>query len=425
MTEKEAINIAGLAQALRGGAGVAARALGGAAKAAPGAVAGAAKNVAAVPGNIGNFALNAARRGVNVAGMGVDKLTRNGILPEFPPAVNKTLWNMAETARGAGTKTVGALQRGVERATGMAHTNAFNPLNVGVGAGIMGAGARALGGAAGAARPAAPSASAVPAAANPAQAFGAQAAGGFSGMSQRAQQMWGALPTEAKWAIGAGVPLALLGGYMGRKGGLGGLGLGALGLGAAALGGASGGVFGDDARRFSGKMLYNLGSFFGGGGDDHASQLNMLSKLSPGMGATVLMGRDPNLSSEDATQQYEFLTKNRDMIQRMLPTLSAKSANALAKSARCWKGYAPVPGKAPYSENSCRPSGGKKKKEKKAASDLFHHATKTREPVVNGQKPSTENTKHVKVVHHNPDGQGVDLKPEEAEMKPGTKSVAD
>ena len=35
------------------------------------------------------------------------------------------------------------------------------------------------------------------------------------------------------------------------------------------------------------------------------------------------------------------------------------------KTARCWKGYEPVPGKAPYSENSCRPIGSKKKSKKK------------------------------------------------------------
>jgi hypothetical protein len=37
------------------------------------------------------------------------------------------------------------------------------------------------------------------------------------------------------------------------------------------------------------------------------------------------------------------------------------------KLARCWAGYEPVPGKAPYSEDSCRPvgSGKKKKKENK------------------------------------------------------------
>jgi hypothetical protein len=36
------------------------------------------------------------------------------------------------------------------------------------------------------------------------------------------------------------------------------------------------------------------------------------------------------------------------------------------KSARCWAGYEPVPGKKPYSNDSCRPVGSKKKKDKKA-----------------------------------------------------------
>lgn len=42
----------------------------------------------------------------------------------------------------------------------------------------------------------------------------------------------------------------------------------------------------------------------------------------------------------------------------------------IKRAARCWAGYEPVPGKKPYSEDSCRPVGGKKKKkvEKKAAS---------------------------------------------------------
>lgn len=38
---------------------------------------------------------------------------------------------------------------------------------------------------------------------------------------------------------------------------------------------------------------------------------------------------------------------------------------ALRKQSRCWKGYEPVPGKEPYSEDSCRPVGSKKKKAKK------------------------------------------------------------
>jgi hypothetical protein len=39
----------------------------------------------------------------------------------------------------------------------------------------------------------------------------------------------------------------------------------------------------------------------------------------------------------------------------------------LKKAARCWSGYEPVPGKKPYSNDSCRPIGSKKKKKKKAA----------------------------------------------------------
>lgn len=42
---------------------------------------------------------------------------------------------------------------------------------------------------------------------------------------------------------------------------------------------------------------------------------------------------------------------------------------AIEKLARCWKGYEPVPGKAPYSNDSCRPKGSKaKKKDEKKAS---------------------------------------------------------
>ena len=46
----------------------------------------------------------------------------------------------------------------------------------------------------------------------------------------------------------------------------------------------------------------------------------------------------------------------------------SEDLETVKKLARCWAGYKPVPGKEPYSEDSCKPvSGGKdKKKEKKA-----------------------------------------------------------
>lgn len=42
----------------------------------------------------------------------------------------------------------------------------------------------------------------------------------------------------------------------------------------------------------------------------------------------------------------------------------------LAAQSRCWKGYEPVPGKAPYSDGSCRPKQPKKKQPEKAAATL-------------------------------------------------------
>ena len=42
---------------------------------------------------------------------------------------------------------------------------------------------------------------------------------------------------------------------------------------------------------------------------------------------------------------------------------------------RCWKGYEPVPGKVPYSNDSCRKKQGKKTKKKKKVKEDFYHRT--------------------------------------------------
>lgn len=49
------------------------------------------------------------------------------------------------------------------------------------------------------------------------------------------------------------------------------------------------------------------------------------------------------------------------------PRKKSAGAPLFLKSAkdRCWAGYEPVPGKEPYSEDSCRPLGKKKAKKKK------------------------------------------------------------
>lgn len=54
---------------------------------------------------------------------------------------------------------------------------------------------------------------------------------------------------------------------------------------------------------------------------------------------------------------------------KKLPKTAAELGKLAAQS-RCWKGYEPVPGKAPYSNDSCRPKKGKKKAPEKAAAVL-------------------------------------------------------
>lgn len=196
--------------------------------------------------------------------------------------------------------------------------------------------------------------------------------------------MWNSLPIEARYAIGAGVPLALAGAFMGGRGNTGlGAGLGALGLGAAGLGAAGAGLFGDGARRLVGQGANGLYSLLGGGNSGNPmDQINALSQLSPEFGTTMLMGRDPNMTSQQGRQMYDFLTHNRNIIEQLLPQLQNASVTGVKQGSalefgmkiagRCWTGYEPVPGKKPYSNDSCRPVGSKKKKtdkkEKKAVS---------------------------------------------------------
>jgi hypothetical protein len=56
-----------------------------------------------------------------------------------------------------------------------------------------------------------------------------------------------------------------------------------------------------------------------------------------------------------------------------LSTLCQRAAQLLGqtKKARCWEGYEPVPGKKPYSEDSCRPAGSGKKKSKAKEKKAF------------------------------------------------------
>lgn len=320
-------------------------------------------------GSVGQVAQDATRHGLNYADDAA-RYAMNG--PGRAAATGNKLGDrivrpvQTEAGRMFGTSPVG---------------DKLNPLNVATGAGAMYGAGRATGLVGGGAEPTAQaienqqaSTQAMAQQQGEANPNAAAANGGLMGM-------WNSLPTEARYAIGAGVPLALAGAFMGGRGnyGLGGA-MGALGLGAAGLGAAGAGMFGDGPRRMVGQganALYN--TFAGGQGGNPMDQINALGKLSPEFGTTMLMGRDPNMNSEQGRQMYDFLTHNKNIIEQLMPQLQNASTTGVKQSSalefgkaagRCWTGYEPVPGKKPYSNDSCRPVGSKKKtkKEKKAVS---------------------------------------------------------
>jgi hypothetical protein len=110
--------------------------------------------------------------------------------------------------------------------------------------------------------------------------------------------------------------------------------------------------FGHDARAVSSpNVLYLIGkwaekqSF----NDMDAKELNDLKTQS---------SRGVSYRVEDATR-LNNLQKRQQAEQ---PMSRATVTAACQKAARCWAGYEPVPGKKPYSNDSCRLAGSKKKK---------------------------------------------------------------
>ena len=91
---------------------------------------------------------------------------------------------------------------------------------------------------------------------------------GFGAMVAQATGAWDKMPQESKWAVGLGVPVAIIGlltALMGRTGGdmAGGGLLALLGLGAAGFGAANAGMLGDDARRMAGQGAVSLAGLAG------------------------------------------------------------------------------------------------------------------------------------------------------------------
>lgn len=126
-----------------------------------------------------------------------------------------------------------------------------------------------------------------------------------------------------------------------------------------------------------------------------------------GVGAGVLGGANAVADAgQGAVQSAQISDLQQQLARLKAPTQApqfvvnpapsatkSSSYNLGLKAARCWEGYKPVPGKKPYSEDSCRPEtdskekksmdtkqaggcgGKKKKKQKMAQSDLKKAAT--------------------------------------------------
>jgi hypothetical protein len=66
----------------------------------------------------------------------------------------------------------------------------------------------------------------------------------------------------------------------------------------------------------------------------------------------------------NAYGEYPMQNKTSALAQNLLHKFAMQQL--VTKAARCWAGYEPVPGKKPYSNDSCRPAGSGKKKKKEA-----------------------------------------------------------
>jgi hypothetical protein len=106
----------------------------------------------------------------------------------------------------------------------------------------------------------------------------------------------------------------------------------------------------------------------------NASPESNAGRLGMTVGGLATLGLLPMITGGEQAQQKlrASAVKNRLYAPEAMPEEKAASviellARTMAKQARCWKGYEPVPGKKPYSEDSCRPAGSGKKKEKKAS----------------------------------------------------------
>jgi hypothetical protein len=93
------------------------------------------------------------------------------------------------------------------------------------------------------------------------------------------------------------------------------------------------------------------------------------------------------LAHEKAYQKYPLIKEGFDKFYgkdfwAKMAANALNDATDLTKQSRCWEGYEPVPGKKPYSDDSCRKTGSKEKPEKKSFDIL--PAAREKHPIKTG-----------------------------------------
>jgi len=171
--------------------------------------------------------------------------------------------------------------------------------------------------------------------------------GNIGQMGGKLMGAWNSMPSESRTAIAAGVPAALAGLYLHSRGNTtAGTGLGLAGLAAAGVGAANAGMFGQGAQKFVAPHVKNVS--------------NMASQFMGG-------ARAPTYGAADHEHGQAMQGRLESQLQNASTSPAVKAGAAIAEklaAGRCWTGYEPVPGKAPYSNDSCRPKGTKAKKKK-------------------------------------------------------------
>jgi hypothetical protein len=135
----------------------------------------------------------------------------------------------------------------------------------------------------------------------------------------------------------------------------------------------------------------------GGLADEKSPEAYSKSQLAKGKKVEMEHTTDPNKAQEIAMDHLEEYPKYYDKLEKIekKANMEIGLSKVAKKKNRCWKGYEPVPGKKPYSDDSCR---------KKTASDLGLAKLAKEDKTLYQPKPSTREGKKYQVYVKGPNG---------------------